>query len=156
MAITGRKQCSIYENGEIHCSAGNELLVVHIAAERPRLFRGESSPADGWCDTKISEKRIKCQFLSPREFCSISLAVQWHDHSSKFRKILRQRSFEGRLQIPSPILTQLDLVDSYLQDISGPRALYSDRPGQKMRSGPIFPHTQHLAMFRKNFKIAQR
>ena len=64
----------------------------------------------------------------------------------QLREVLGQRAPQRDLQVPAPVLTQLDLVDADLEHVAGLGAFDCDRSGEKMRPGPDIARIKNLAM----------
>ena len=73
-------------------------------------------------------------------------AIKRNMHTALIGKIFRQCAFARRLQIPAPVLTQLDIKNFDLKHVAGQRALYINGTGQKMRPGAALVPGMHLEM----------
>ena len=121
-------------------------FVVHVAAERARLLRGQPAPGGRWRDAEIAEEGGERQLLSPRESCDVARAVQWNVDAAELGKILRQRAERRDLEIPAPIAAQLDAQHAHFEDVAGLGALDVDRSGEKVRARTAERACQHLRM----------
>src|SRR5882757_6278029 len=146
VAIARGKQCAGHEYGEVDRAADAEFLVVHVAPERPWLFRGESSPAQRRRNAEITEERRKWQFLPPRHFGNVALAVERNMDAAEFGKVLRQGAERRYLQIPAPIGAKLQIQNAHLDHVTGLGSLDVDRACQEIRAGAAKCALQHLLM----------
>ena len=70
-------------------------------------------------------------------------------------KILGQRPEQRHLQVPSPILEELEGEHAHLKNVAGLGAFDGDRPGEEMRARSAGAGGQNLAMAGKDRKAAR-
>src|SRR4051794_23997004 len=77
-------------NREKECCAGDQLLVVDVAAVLARGLRNQWPPGLGWCNSHDAEERFQRDFGAPRHSADHPPAIEWNVDDAKFWKVVGQ------------------------------------------------------------------
>src|SRR5262245_49871515 len=109
MTVAHGEQRSVNKYWEVDDRARPQLLVVHIATERPWLLGRQAAPLPRRRYAEISKERSNGELLSPGHSRGALLPVDRNVDAPQARKILGQGAEQGHLQVPTPLLAQPDL-----------------------------------------------
>ena len=92
--------------------------------------------------------------MSPGQLARIRRLIEPDVEEPRLLKILRQRSHARKLEVPAPVLAQLDVEYAHFEHVARLRAGDLDRPRQVMRSGPTAARVEHGAMIGQNHEAS--
>jgi hypothetical protein len=142
---------------QIERGAGDQFLVVHVAAVAPRRRRGDRAPGGGRRHRHDAEERFQGQLETPRQPSDHPRAIEGNMDEAHFLEIVGQRPGQRPDHVVAPVVMQLDRLDPHLKHLAGLGAAHGDRPGEDVRSAKLRLHfCVNLAQRRRHVKPRSR
>ncbi len=141
VAVADREQRILHEHRQVERGAGDELLVVHVAAELARLDARHRAPGPRRRVRHHAEERAQRNLGAPRQPADHAVALQRHMDHLRLGEVIGQGAFERTHPRVAPVVVERDVLDVDLQHLPGPRPAHGDRAGAHVAR-------QHAARFR--------
>src|SRR5690348_5778423 len=135
VTVAGEEKRTLVENRQVQRRARAQLLIVHVAAERPRHGRSASPPARRRCGGNDSEKRIQWNLGSPWHHADIAIPIDLRMDRLVFGELVRERPKQREDRHKTPVLPDLHIQDIDLQGISDGGASDIDGARDEMGTG---------------------
>jgi len=133
VSVADREQRAGNEDRQIERGAGNELLVVEIAAVLARRLSRDHAPGKRRRRAHHAEERRQRNLLAPGQSPALARAVEHDMDVAVLGKIVRQSAGERAHRVVAPVVEHVDRLDVDLEHLSRLRALDRDGSGQDVR-----------------------
>ena len=120
------------EHRQIERSAGDEFLVVHVAAELARLDARHRAPGARRRVRHHAEERAQRNLGAPGQPAHHAVALQRHMDHPRLGKIEGQRALERPDRGVAPVVMERDVLDVDLEHLARAGAAHRHRPGAHM------------------------
>src|SRR5262249_47874069 len=130
---------------QVNGASRRELLAIDISAEFARLLAVLPTKTLRRGHRELPEERTPWDCQGPWQNRPISVAGKLEMGGGVGLEIRRQRSAIGAKEIVTPILAQLDVADTNLQNIADFRAAHENRAGEDVISGTAFDLLMDIA-----------
>ena len=125
---------------QIKRRAGDQFLIVDVAAVAPRRRRGDRAPGRRRRRRHDAEERLQRQFEAPRQPADHARAIERNVDEAHLLEIVRQGSNERPDHVVAPVVVQIDRLDADFEHLSGLGAAHGHRSGEDVRSAELRLH----------------
>ena len=134
MTVADREQRAVDEDRQIERGAGDELLVVEVAAVPARGRGRDHAPGRRRRRAHHAEERRQRHLLSPRQPPALACAIEHDVDVAIVGKVVGQGAGERAHGVVAPVVEHIDRLDVDLKHLSRFGALDRDRSGQDVGS----------------------
>src|SRR6202158_5760132 len=140
VAVADFKERTRRMHGKIERGAGDEILVIEIAAHNPRRSAVEAARAFRWRVAHTAEKRMQWNLDAWGEFSDHALFVEWNNFYFRVRIIVGQIAAARPECIVGVRNRQFDGENSHFERIADFRAFDVNRSGEDVPAGAFVFH----------------
>ena len=125
---------------QIERGAGDQFLVVEVAAVAPRRRRVDRPPRGRRRHRHDAEERLERNFGAPRHLSDHPLLVERNVDDAHLLEVVRQRAGQRTDGVVAPVVMQIDRLDAHLEHLPRLGAAHRHRPGEDVRAAELRLH----------------